>query len=165
MREPNEDLLALIRGALAVREASLVIHRHGTLVEFKTDRLGPGLTLYKEGNHASWQFGDFDDHHCHLDVGKCSEVVFGAERVSCQGGRLNYTVWFMVDRNCGNPYRPKAYFSVTLNRPYDADGALRREIVEPIFRLYRRFEGLPFVSAEETFLQAISEAELASAAA
>jgi hypothetical protein len=82
----------ILRGALAFREASLVIYRHKTLVEFKTEKLGPGLSLYEEDGHVSWQIGAFDDHHCHLDVGACTSVVFGAEPVSCQGGRLNYTV-------------------------------------------------------------------------
>ncbi len=146
---------AMVRGALALRAASLVIYRRRTLVEFKTERLGAGLSLYEEDGHTSWQIGDFDDHHCHLDIGLVTEVVFGAEPVSCQGGRLNYTIWFLTDDDSGNPYRPRAYFSVTLNRPYAADGAPLREVIAPVFALWRTLEGRPGVSAEPGFLEAI----------
>lgn len=150
-------IVEIVRGALGIRGGSLVIYRRRTLIELKTEKLGPGLTLYEEGGHTSWQIGDADDHHCHLDVGACTRVVFGAEPVSCQGGRLNYTIWFLVDEDCGNPYRPDAYFSVTLDRPYTADGAARREIVAQMFQLYRRFEGEAGVSAEPRFLEALSD--------
>jgi hypothetical protein len=159
MSEPrveNPAVVDLVRGALALRGASLVIYRRRTLIEFKTERLGGGLTLYEEDGHTSWQIGDFDDHHCHLDVGECARASFGAEPVSCQGGRLNYTVWFLVDRDAENPYRRDAYFSVTLNRPYEADGAVKREIVGQMFRLYRAFEGRPGIAAEPAFLEAMA---------
>ena len=139
----------LVDGALVLKGASLVIYRPRTLIEFQTDRLTQGLSLYREGKHASWQIGAFDDHHCHLDVGACNEVVFGAEPVSCQGGRINYTVWFLVDEDCGNPYRPRAYFSVTLNRP-------RPEVIEPMLDLYMRFGDREGVSAEERFCEAVN---------
>ena len=158
-------IVEIVRGALGIRGGSLVIYRRKTLIELKTDKLGAGLTLYEEGGHHSWQIGDADDHHCHLDVGACTSVVFGAEPVSCQGGRLNYTIWFLVDEDCGNPDRPEAYFSVTLDRPYTAEGAARRELVEQMFRLYQRFEGETGVSAEPTFLRALSDPDLMTTAA
>lgn len=150
-------IVAMVRGALALRAASLVIYRRRTLVEFKTERLGAGLSRYEEDGHTSWQIGDFDDHHCHLDIGLVTEVVFGAEPVSCQGGRLNYTVWFLTDDDAGNPYRPRAYFSVTLNRPYSADGALLQDVIAPVIALWHQFEGAPGVSAEPAFLAAIRQ--------
>lgn len=159
MREPKlllRFMPELVRGALALPDASLVIYRARTLIEFRTDRLTEGLTLYREGKHASWQIGAFDDHHCHLDVGAVGEVVFGAEPVSCQRGRINYTVWFLVDDDCGNPYRPRAYFSVTLNRPYDEAGVPRREVVAPMLALGARFEGRQGVSLEPTFSEAMT---------
>lgn len=157
LRMPS--IVELVQGALALKGASLVIYRHKTLIEFKTERLGPGLSLYEEQGHCSWQIGDFDDHHCHLDVGACTQVVFGAEPVSCQGGRLNYTLWFMVEGDCGNPYRPNAYFSVTLNKPYGEDGLARLELIEPVFELYRRFRDDAQVSAEPAFLRAMDDGE------
>lgn len=162
MPEPKlllPGIVEIVRGALALRDASLVIYRHRTLVEFKTEKLGGGLTLYEEDGYTSWQIGDFDDHHCHLDIGLCTRVVFGAEPVSCQKGRLNYTVWFLVDGDAGNPYRKDAYFSVTLNRPYHPDGSERRDVIDPVFDLYRRFEEAQGVSAEEAFLRAMAAAE------
>jgi hypothetical protein len=151
------DTQDLLRGALAFRDASLVLYRHKMLVEFKTEKLGAGLSIYEEDGYVSYQIGDFDGHHCHVDVGACTAISFGAEPVSCQGGRLNYTVWFLVDEDCGNPYRKNAYFSVTLNRPYEADGTVRRDIVEQVFRLYQAFADKPGVVAEASFLQAMDE--------
>lgn len=147
----------VLRGALEFRDASLVLYRHKMLVEFKTEKLGAGLSIYEEGGHVSYQIGDFDGHHCHVDVGACTSISFGAEPVSCQGGRLNYTVWFLVDGDCGNPYRPNAYFSVTLNRPYETDGSVRRDMLEQVFRLYRTFAPEPGVVAEPGFLDAMAE--------
>jgi hypothetical protein len=146
----------VVDGALGLAEASLVIYRARTLVEFRTDRLTQGLSLYREGKHASWQIGAFEDHHCHLDVGAVNEVVFGAEPVSCQKGRINYTVWFLVEEDCGNPYRPRAYFSVTLNRPYTDDGEPRWEVIEPMLALGARFEGREGVSCEPAFAEAMA---------
>ncbi len=150
-------VVELVEGALSLKGASLVIYRHRTLIEFKTERLVPGLSLYEEQGFSSWQFGDAEDHHCHLDVGACTRVVFGAEPVSCQGGKLNYTVWFMVEGDCGNPYRRGAYFSVTLNKPYDEQGLARFDLIEPVFELYRRFEGEAGVEAEPAFLRAMED--------
>lgn len=158
MREPELTLpfiRELVDGALALSDASLVIYRARTLIEFRTDRLTERLSLYREGRHTSWQIGAFDGHHCHLDVGAVTRVVFGAEPVSCQGGRINYTVWFMVDEDCGNPYRPEAYFSVTLNRPYDQDGQPRRDVIVPMLALFVRFQHRPGVSAEPMFAEAV----------
>jgi hypothetical protein len=159
-----EGVAEMVRAALALRGASLVLYREKTLVEFKTERLGPGLVRYEEGGHTSWQIGSYEDHHCHLDVEACTEVVFGAEPVGCQGGRLNYTVWFLVAGDCGNPYRPRAYFSVTLNRPYADDGRPRREVIDPVFDLFRELEGRPGVSAEPAFLCALEERYRAASA-
>jgi hypothetical protein len=160
MREPVLELpfiAELVREALALPDASLVIYRARTLIEFRTDRFSEGLSLYREGKHASWQIGAFDDHHCHLDVGAVSEVMFGAEPVSCQCGRVNYTVWFLIEDDCGNPYRPRAYFSVTLNRPYGADGAPRRDVIDPMLALGARYRGRTGVSLEPRFAEAMED--------
>lgn len=83
-----------------------------------------------------------------------TSVRFSAEPVPCQGGRWNYTVWFEVPGDCGNPYRPNAYFSIVLNRPY-ANGVARLECIEPMFALYRRHRHLPCVTADARFLRAL----------
>lgn len=147
-------IVPLLGEALALREASLVIYREHTLVEFKTDLLG-GLHRYEAQGHVSWQLGRFDGHHCHLALERVDRVLFSAEPVSCQGNRLNYTVWFLVPGACGNPYRPDGYFSVTLNRPYRA-GAVRLEVIEPVLALYRRYAGEPWVEADEQFLEVLA---------
>lgn len=144
-------LVALLDAALAFRGASLVIYRRRTLVELKTERLTSRVTRYVEDGHASWQIGAFDDHHCHLDLDAITAVVFGAEPVSCQGGRLNYTVWFEESGDAGNPYRPAASCSVTLNAPYEPDGTPRLELIRPFFELFDRSRELAGVSAEKTF--------------
>jgi len=153
-----DDPLAapLLRRALALREASLVILRPRVLCEFKTEELGRGLQRYVEHGHVSWQIGEFSSHHCHLSVEKVDRVVFAAEATSCQGGRLNYTVWFEITGDEGNPYRPGGYFSITLNRPYEPDGTPRPQVIEPMFELWREFEGEDWVTAEPTFLESCS---------
>ncbi len=152
---PGEPcIVPLLREALALHEASLVIFRDRTLVEFKTDRLG-GLHRYEEQGHVSWQIGQFDDHHCHLALDAVTEVLFSAEPVPCQGNRLNYTVWFLVPGACGNPYRPDGYFSITLNKPYRA-GAVRPEVIDPVMALYRRHANQAWVRADAQFLDALA---------
>jgi hypothetical protein len=156
--EPRVQIPAIteiVRGALELREASLVIYRARTLVEFKTELLGCGLVFIEEDGHRSWQIGELDGHHCHLDIGLVTRVVFGAEPVSCQQGRTNYTVWFEVDDDCGNPYRPRAYFSVVLNKPYLPDGTPKMEIIGSVAKLYLRFADNPAVSAEAGFLESM----------
>ena len=148
-------IVPLLREALALREASLVIFRDRTLVEFKTDRLG-GLHRYQEQGHVSWQIGDFHGHHCHLALGEVSRVLFSAEPVPCQGNRLNYTIWFLVPGACGNPYRPDGYFSITLNKPYRA-GLVRPEVIDPILQLYRRHARESWVEADARFLEVLAE--------
>jgi hypothetical protein len=143
-----------LAGALALRDASLVIFRRGLLVEFKTEALSPGLSSSVEGEHRSWQIGPFQGHHCHLDLQSVRHIEFHAEPVSCQGGRINYTVWFLADADCGNPYRPEGLFSVTLNRPYAPDGTPRTEIIAPMYALYDDLAGTASVRASSAFLQA-----------
>jgi hypothetical protein len=145
--------LPILQQALALRDASLVIFRDRALIEFKTDRLG-GLHRYEEQGHVSWQIGALDDHHCHLSLGAVVRVLFSAEPVSCQGGGLNYTVWFLSAGSSGNPYRRDGYFSVVLNRPYTGDAA-RLEVIEPVLALYRRFQHEPWVQADENFLRVL----------
>jgi hypothetical protein len=145
--------LPVLQQALALRDASLVIFRDRALIEFKTDRLG-GLHRYEEQGHVSWQIGALDDHHCHLSLGAVVRVLFSAEPVSCQGGGLNYTVWFLSAGSSGNPYRRDGYFSVVLNRPYTGDAA-RLEVIEPVLALYRRFQYEPWVQADENFLRVL----------
>lgn len=145
---------ALLADAIALDDASLVIFRRGLLVEFKTAGLSPGLTASVEGEHRSWQIGPFDGHHCHLDLAAVRAVLFDAEPVSCQGGRINYTVWFLGEGDCGNPYRGDGLFSVTLNRPYAADGSPRAGVILPMFALYEKYENEAAVSASAGFLSA-----------
>ncbi len=147
--------LPVLQQALALRDASLVIFRDRALIEFKTDRLG-GLHRYEEQGHVSWQIGALDDHHCHLSLGAVVGVLFSAEPVSCQGGGLNYTVWFLSAGSSGNPYRRDGYFSVVLNRPYTGDAA-RHEVIDPVLALYRRFRHEPWVQADETFLRVLDQ--------
>lgn len=158
--EPLATVTRVLREALALRDASLVIHRRGVLVEFKTDLLLEELSVWNEEGHRSWQIGAFDDHHCHLALEAINEVHLDAEPVSCQGGRINYTIWFLCEHDCGNPYRPRGLFSVTLNRPYEADGTLRKDILAPIVALAGRAKHWPVVTASRGFTDAIEAAAL-----
>lgn len=154
-RQAHEEAVAgLLRNVLSFREASLVIFRRSALIEFKTDLLDEKVSSYVEEGHRSWQIGAFNGHHCHLDLGAVREVLFDAEPVSCQGGRLNYTVWFNGTEDCGNPYRPTAMFSVTLNAPYQADGTPRREIISQVYKAYDELVTSPMVRGSESFLAA-----------
>jgi hypothetical protein len=146
--------LALLEQALALADASLVIYRDRTLVEFKTERLG-ALHRYEEEGHVSWQIGDHHDHHCHLALDAVHRVEFSAEPVSCQGGGINYTMWFLTRQPAGNPYRRDGYFSVVLNRPYSGN-APRRDIIGAMLDLYRRFQDQPWVTADALFREAIA---------
>lgn len=146
--------LPVLEQALALRDASLVIFRDRALIEFKTERLS-GLHRYEEQGHVSWQIGALDDHHCHLALGAVVRVLFSAEPVSCQGGGLNYTVWFLSAGPSGNPYRRDGYFSVVLNRPYTGNAA-RHEVIDPVLALYRRFRHEAWVQADETFLRVLT---------
>ena len=154
-RQAHEEIVAdLLRRVLSFKEASLLIFRRGALVEFKTDLLEEKVTSFEEQGHRSWQIGPFAGHHCHFDLGAVREVQFDAEPVSCQGGRLNYTVWFSGAEDCGNPYRPTALFSVTLNGPYEADGSRKRDIIGQVYQAYDELRASPLVCASEAFLQA-----------
>jgi hypothetical protein len=144
--------LQVLDAALLLRGASMVVYRSRTLIEFKTERLTEGVTMYVEEGHRSWQIGAFEDHHGHLDLDAVTRVHFDAEPVSCQGGRLNWTVWFLGDRDCGNPYRPEAVCSVTLNRPYTEQGAREAAIIEAVYALHDQTAHHAFVTASETFL-------------
>lgn len=151
----SPPFLTLLGEALALRDASLVIFRERTLIEFKTERLG-GLHRYEEAGHVSWQIGDQNDHHCHLSLDSVTRVLFSAEPVSCQGGGLNYTVWFLTAVPCGNPYRRDGYFSITLNRPYTGDQP-RLDVIEPVLALYRRHRDQRFVEADDVFLRTLEQ--------
>jgi len=148
---------SVLAGAIALRDGSLVIFRRGLLVEFKTEGLAPGLASSVEGGHRSWQIGPFDGHHCHLDLAAVRSILFDAEPVSCQGGRINYTVWFLGDGDCGNPYRRDGLFSVTLNRPYERDGTPRLDVIAPVYALYRDHADKDGVAASPGFLEATPE--------
>jgi hypothetical protein len=149
-----DDVEEALIGALALRDASLVIFRRGVLVEFKTELCRPGLTPTFEGVHRGWQIGPFEGHHCHLDLASVVRVWFDAEPVSCQGGRINYTVWFLTACDCGNPYRPDGLFSVTLNSPYGKDGTPRLDVIRPVYELHDSLRGIPSVSASDAFTSA-----------
>ena len=146
-----EAVEALLSDALTLDDASLVIFRRGVLVEFKTGLLAPGLMRTIEGRYRSWQIGPFEGHHCHLDLASIERVWFDAEPVSCQGGRLNYTIWFLAGGDCGNPYRHDALFSVTLNAPYAADGTARADLIGRVFELCDRHAAHPAVSSSAAF--------------
>lgn len=148
-------ILPLLQEALMLVDASLVIFRDRTLIEFKTERLD-GLHRHEEAGYVSWQIGAFNDHHCHLALDDVIEVEFSAEPVPCQGNRLNYTVWFLVEGPCGNPYRIGGLFSITLNQPYEAENP-RLEVIQPVFDLYRRYSDQVWVRADETFLRSMME--------
>jgi hypothetical protein len=145
---------SLLAAAIALKEASLVIFRQGVLVEFKTTRLPSDVMESGDGPYRSWQVGAFHGHHCHLDLGAVHTILFDAEPVSCQGGRLNYTVWFLGAAECGNPYRSNGLFSVTLNRPYRPDGSSRRAVIRPIYSLHQSFKHHAMVSASDGFVRA-----------
>ena len=148
----------IVDEALRLPDASLVIHRHRTLVEFKTELLTETLSCWQHGKMKSWQIGPFEGHHCHLDIDAVARVCFSAEASPCQGGRPNYTVWFETDDDAGNPHRPHGYFSVTLNAPYRPDGSRRDEIVAAVQSLYRRWADAAEVIADAAFLAALEDA-------
>lgn len=148
-------MLPLLREALALRNASLLIFRDRALIEFGTERLD-GVSRYEEGGHVSWQIGGQHGHHCHLSLGVVTRVFFSAEAVSCHGGGLNYTVWFLSAGPCGNPYRRDGYFSIVLNRPYSGNEP-RLDVNEPVLALFRRFRHEVGVEADETFLCVLRE--------
>jgi hypothetical protein len=147
--------LPLLGDALALREASLVIYRERTLVEFQTEKID-GVHRYEEKGHVSWQIGGLRDHHCHLALGAVHRVMFSAEPVSCQGQGLNYTIWFLTAGPSGNPWRRDGYFSVVLNRPYTGD-APRLEVIQPVLDLYLRYRDEPWVLADARFLRTLEQ--------
>lgn len=148
-------ILPLLREALRLPDATLVLHRERVLVEFQTELLD-GVHRYEEQGHVSWQIGAQHDHHSHLSLSAVDHVLFSAQASPCQGGGLNYTVWFQTARPSGNPFQPHGYFSVTLNRPY-AQGRPRVEVIEPLLDLYRRFRDAPWVVADAAFLRVLAE--------
>lgn len=143
----------VLADALALTDASLVIFRHGALIEFKTQLLSARLSCCTDPGHRGWQVGHFEGHHCHLDLAAVAQIWFDAAAVSCQRGRLNYTVWFLAARDCGNPFRPDGYFSITLNEPYSDDGAPKREVVDQVHALYRLHRERPGVLASDSFIK------------
>lgn len=153
MMEP--PCLPLLREALDLCESSFVIYRERTLVEFQVEKIN-GVHRYMEQGHASWQIGGLKDHHCHLALGAVHRVLFSAEPVSCQGGGLNYTIWFLTSGPCGNPWRRDGYFSVVLNRPYTGN-VPRLEVIKPVLELYLRYCNEPWVNADERFISALEQ--------
>ncbi|QPJ62509.1 MAG: hypothetical protein G3M70_11765 [Candidatus Nitronauta litoralis] len=145
--------LPLLSEALDLKESSLVIYRERTLVEFQTEKID-GVHRYVEQGHVSWQIGGLQDHHCHLALGSVHRVLFSAEPVSCQGGGLNYTIWFLTSGPSGNPWRRDGYFSVVLNRPYRGN-VPRLEVIKPMLDLYQRYRKEPWVQADERFLNTL----------
>lgn len=142
----------LLREALEIKEGSLVVYRFLTLVEFKTGFPEMKLSRFEEDGYVSWQIGAFEKHHLHLDLRKITGAQFKAEETTCQGGKLNYTLWFLVSEDIGNKYFPNGYFSVTLNKPYDEKGEPRREIIGQIFSLWEKYKLYGGIAADETFL-------------
>lgn len=154
----KEPAAAALQAALSLRDASFVVFRSGILAEFRTDQLRTGLCLYTHGARRSWQVGASNEHHFHPDLASVRRVLFDVEPVPCQGGRPNHTVWFLGAGNCGNPHRPDGLFSVTLNRPYDARGRPRADILEAVYALYERIRPWPLVEASEPFLVSYRQA-------
>lgn len=142
----------LLREALAIKEGSLVIYRFLTLVEFKTGLPEMKLSRFEEEGFISWQIGAFEKHHLHVDLRKITGVQFKAEETTCQGGKLNYTVWFLCNEDIGNKYFPNGYFSVTLNKPYDKNGNARMDIVGQVFSLWEKYKDFDGISGDEVFL-------------
>ena len=155
-----EIIERVVDGALALPDASLVIYRRGVLVEFKTERLSPRLTRALGGKYRAWRIGSFEGHHCHLDLASVDRAWFDAEPVSCQGGRLNYTVWFLAAGECGNPYRTDGLFAVTLNAPYHRDGTPRIDVISRVVRLFDQHAAPPVVSSSDRFNLARTQLEL-----
>ena len=151
--QTDPPCLQLLSESLKLTEASLVLFRDRLLVEFQTESLGPVLR-YEEAGHVSWQIGETSDHHCHLALGAVTKVLFSAEEVPCQGGGLNYTIWFLTPGHSGNPYRRDGYFSVVLNSPYEGI-APRKAVIEPVLDLYRAYRDREWVSADEKFLDVV----------
>lgn len=152
---PRPDEIAVgdaLRELVGWDDASLVIFRRGAIVEFKTALLRDHITLEETEGHRSWQIGAFEGHHCHLDLAAVMRLHFDAESVPCQGGRVNYTAWFLVSGDCGNPYRPDALFSITLDRPYEPDGSPRLRNIAQVFRSYDRLSSHGWVDASAAFL-------------
>ncbi len=145
----------LFRAALALRAASLVLFRDRLLVEFQTEQIA-GVFRYEEGGHVSWQVGDFHSHHCHLSLSAVRRVLFSAEPVSCQGFRLNYTIWFLTDGPSGNPWRRDGYCSVVLNHPYEGPNP-RLDHIDPVLALYRAHAHLPWVAADARFTEVLAK--------
>jgi len=154
----TQQIEELLGQALSLRDASFVIYREKTLVEFKTDLLREKVTRYEEAGHTSWQIGAFEEHHCHVDLEAIDRVVLDAEPVSCQAGRLNYTIWFEAGAPIGNPYRQRAYFSVTLNAPYSDDGTPKKSVFEPLHSFASRVRGLDFVEETADFSKGVASA-------
>lgn len=157
-RDADPLVLPLLEQAVDLQEASLVILRERTLVELQTHQL-EGVFKFVEQGHVSWQIGGFTQSHCHLDLYGLTGVQFAAEPTPCQGGRLNFTVWFLTGDRSGNPYKWDGYFSVVLNQPYESQGAPRAEVIEPMLALYRSHRGKAWVDADERF-QAVADGGL-----
>lgn len=147
----SAGVVRALEGALRLPETSLVIHRAGTLVELRTDQLAGHLVPPTHDPTGSWQIGPFDGDHCHLTLAAVEQVELDAEPVPCQGGRPNLTIWFLSDRDCGNPHRHRGYFSVTARRPYDEAGAPRPAVLAPFFLLADEIRGEPLVTVTPAF--------------
>lgn len=143
-------VLPLLKQAVNLPEASLVILRERTLVELQTGQL-EGVFKFVEQGHVSWQIGGYKQSHCHMDLYAITGVQFAAEPAPCQGGRLNFTVWFLTGDRSGNPYKWDGYFSMVLNQPYDEQGAPRAWVIEPMLALFRSHHGEAWVSADKRF--------------
>ncbi len=150
--EPTAEplVLPLLKQALDLPEASLVILRERTLVELQTGQL-EGVFKFVEQGYVSWQIGGYKQSHCHMDLYAITGVQFVAEPTPCQGGRLNFTIWFLTGDRSGNPYKWDGYFSVVLNQPYDGRGEPRVEVIEPMLALFRSYHGEAWGGADECF--------------
>lgn len=155
--ETEPLVLNLLGDALRLPDAALVVFRDRLLLELQTEQLD-GVHRYVEDGHVSWQVGATRDHHCHLALTAVTHVEFAAEPTPCQGGRPNYTLWFLVPGQCGNPHRADGYFSIVLNHPYRG-GHERYEVIEPMLDLYRRYASESWVSANPAFAQRVRQLE------
>jgi len=150
--DPSTDppMLPLLREAVDLPGASLVILRERTLIELQTEQLA-GVSKFVEQGYVSWQIGGFEQSHCHLDLYALTGARFTAEPTPCQGGRLNFTLWLLVAERSGNPYKADGYFSIVLNQPYDSGGRPRWEVIQPMVALYRAYRQEPWLDADDRF--------------
>jgi hypothetical protein len=151
-REVTPICMDLLKDAVKLPGASLVIYRDRLLIEFQTELIS-GVYRFEEFGHVSWQIGKTSEHHCHLSLTSVDRVLFSAEPTDCQGGALNYTIWFLTSGPSGNPWRRNGYFAIVLNRPYKGEDP-RMSVIQPLMDLYSAYRDRSWVNADAAFKDA-----------